>query len=104
MLNSLWNRDKHRLLLFTKIRFEEFGLTYRWPDGREREYLTRRPTTIEDRADLKRMRHPPGYNADVEVKPHARFGFYFEKAGLASKEPVLELLRKLLTFSNYVLN
>jgi len=102
VLNSLWNRDKHRLLLVTKVIVEDFRVTYTYPDGRQKVCVTKNPAAVKDRADLLRMRHPLGYNAEVEVIPRARFGFYFDSAGLASKKPVLELLFDLLKFSYMV--
>jgi hypothetical protein len=81
LLNSLWNRDKHRLLLVNKITVEDFHVTYTYPDGRKRVYATRNPTRIKDGADLRRARHPPDYTSEVDVVPEGSFGFYLELAG-----------------------
>jgi len=106
VLNELWNRDKHRLLNFASIRLNAFKQTYSYPSGRFSESpILSATTAMEAGAELGRFRPPGALASNVKAQDHLDYsGPIFQDAGPATDHEVLEILSRLVQFTENIAN
>jgi hypothetical protein len=106
VLDDLWNRDKHRLLNFTSIWLNGFKQGYRYPSGRYSESpILDGIQATEDGAELGRFRPPADLTPEVKVYDYIDFsGLIFQDAGPATGHQVLEVLPRLVQFTENIVN
>ena len=101
LLNELWNREKHRLLVLTFVKGIAYKAIYIYPSppGRTLQVLAPLPSPVEDGAELYRFKHPPDFTPQVRlIETTANIGLVFKEAGHATGWGVLELLTSLSEF------
>jgi hypothetical protein len=96
ILNELWNRDKHRLLNTCVVIPLGISLLYHFPDGRWNNRMIQVPGDIVYGTELFRERHP---GKEVEVMAEVAYTSLQFRDGLVARQPVLELLLKLVKFA-----
>jgi hypothetical protein len=101
LLNELWNIDKHRLLNSCAQYPEIIALSY-VPRGKfifEQRFVNV-PTDVKDGAELFRAPFDPDVEVTAEI---ATTGVIFD-GGVVDRKPVIELLLKLVEFSDRIVN
>jgi hypothetical protein len=96
ILNELWNRDKHRLLNTCLVIPLGISLLYHFPDGRWNNQIIQVPDNLVYGTELFREHHP---GKEVEVMAQVAFTSLVFTDGPVARQPVLELLSKLIQFS-----
>lgn len=96
ILNELWNRDKHRMLNTCMVIPLGISLLYHFPDDTWKNQMIQVPGDVVYGTELFRERHP---GKEVEVMAEVAVTFLVFKDEPIARQPVLELLLKLVQFS-----
>lgn len=95
VLNELWNRDKHRLLNFCIVYLQGIALLWGdWP-------VITPPAEVKDGTELYRGPHP---DREVEMRAEVALSDIRFDGGFLDRQPVAELLARLIHFSQSIVD